>query len=709
MVRARKAPGGVAVRPKEFGVIVKLPAFQPATLFAFALMAVIIMMILPVPAVVLDVGLAFSFSIAVLIFSISLFVTRPLDFSTFPTILLTSLMLRLALNVSSTKLIIAHGHEGTQAAGRVIESFASFIMGGSLALGLVIFGILMIVNFVVINKGATRMAEVGARFALDAMPGKQLSIDADLSAGAITHEEASARRSLEQAETTFLGSLDGASKFVKGDAVAGILITALNLIVGITMGVVVNGMAIGDAFETYAILTVGDGLVGQIPAVIISVASALLLSRGGVSGSTDSAMISEFGRFPAALGLVAAIMAIFAVLPGLPFLPFMGMSLLLGTMAYLSTKKDQAVEDEVDDEEEEEHVAEQTLGDVLDLDEIHLEFSPNLVPLVLDSASGLNARIISMRTHIAKEFGVLLPEVRLTDSAALPAGDYTISILGVQMARGSIRETGLLVLTGDDTIELEGEQVSEPVYGAPAVWVGDEGREVAAMRGLTVIQPNEVVATHLLEIIKSNFPKLMTLRSLKRLLDEMGNLSDRSRAEANQRIIEGMIPEKVSMELLLTVLRLLLDEGVSIRNLVSIIECTAEAKQAGASVEQIVEHVRRTLGFQILSRYKRDDGTLPLVQVSPEWEEIFLAHQIAADRGGTDVALPPEEFNRLAEAVTTALDDNGVGSNVPLLVSANRRRFLKTVLVAKGLPNPVVSFEELSPDARPALVGTVAA
>ena len=309
---------------------------NPTTSIAFALMAIILMMIVPMPSVVLDIGLAASFSLAILIFTMTLFVNRPLDFSAFPTVLLASLILRLSLNVSSTKLIIGQGHTGVDSAGDVIAGFASFVMGGSVFLGIVVFSVLLIVNFMVITKGATRMAEVGARFSLDGMPGKQLAIDSDMSAGAITHQEAKERRELEQAETTFFGSLDGASKFVKGDAVAGLLITLLNLIAGLVMGTFVHGMPIDAAFETYAILTVGDGLVSQIPAVIISISSALLLARGGAKGSIDAAILSQFGRHPAALFSVAVLMLAFGLLPGLPFLPFSFGGVCLGIMAWIA-------------------------------------------------------------------------------------------------------------------------------------------------------------------------------------------------------------------------------------------------------------------------------------------------------------------------------------------------------------------------------------
>jgi len=390
---------------------------HPTVFFAVALMAVIVMMVLPMPAFVLDMGLATSFALAILIFTVTLFIQRPLDFSAFPTVLLASLMLRLSLNVSSTKLIIGQGHTGTDAAGSVIEGFAMFVMGGDVYLGLVVFGVLLIVNFIVITKGAGRMAEVGARFALDGMPGKQLAIDSDMAAGAISHEEARARRKTEQEETTFFGSLDGASKFVKGDAVAGLLITLLNLLIGVAMGVGAHGMAVGQAFETYAILTVGDGLVNQIPAVIISIASALLLSKGGVLGSADQALTAQLGNYPVALATVAGLMALFAFVPGLPFIPFMIGAGALGGAAWLAERDRRAKAHRPPAPRTDTAPPRKTLGDMLDLDEIHVQFAPDLVETVMDPATGLDARIqpgggVHHRLHqIGGELDVDLVEV----------------------------------------------------------------------------------------------------------------------------------------------------------------------------------------------------------------------------------------------------------------------------------------------------------
>ena len=680
--------------------------FRPTILLALALMAVIVMMVLPVPAWVLDVGLALSFALAILMFTVTLFIERPLDFSAFPTILLASLMLRLSLNISSTKLIIGQGHTGTDAAGHVIEGFANFIMGGSVLQGVVIFCVLLIVNFVVITKGAGRMAEVGARFALDGMPGKQLAIDSDMSAGAIDHTEAKARRERELAETNFFGSLDGASKFVKGDAVAGLMITGLNIVMGLIMGVAVHDMPLGVAFETYAILTVGDGLVGQIPAVIISIGAALLLARGGVTGATDVSFFRQLGRYPGALGTVAVLMALFALVPGLPFVPFILGAGGLGVAAYMVHQKAALPPPTAALPEAPAH---KSLGDVLDFDDIHIEFAPNLVAMVLDPATGLDARIQNMRTHVARAFGLILPEIRLTDDALLAPGTYRIRLQGVERVHDRLLPDRVLVLLTEGIEAPDGIDVREPVYGAPARWILPDHQEDAALAGLTVVSPAEVLATHLLEVMKANLARLLTLKGLRRLLDEFVNVSDASRATANRRLLDELVPDKVPVDLLLTVLRLLLEERVSIRNLPLILEAVAEGRTLG-SPEAVCEHVRQRLGFQLVAELKRDDGTIPLIQLAPEWEKTFVTYQIDGERNQRDVALPPEQFSRLANGLAEKLNRAAENGVFPALVTSTlRRRFLRTVIGAKGLSAPVLSYEEIGTEARPAMVGLVPA
>ncbi len=685
--------------------------FQPTILLALALMMIIVMMILPVPAWVLDLGLATSFALAILIFTVTLFIERPLDFSSFPTILLASLMLRLSLNISSTKLIIGQGHTGTSAAGNVIEGFANFIMSGSVFLGLVVFGVLLIVNFMVITKGAARMAEVGARFALDGMPGKQLAIDSDMSAGAIDHVEAKTRRETEQLETTFFGSLDGASKFVKGDAIAGLLITLLNLIMGLIMGVAVHGMPVGAAFETYAILTVGDGLVTQIPAVIISIASALLLARGGATGATDLVVFAQLGKYPAALVTVAVLMAVFALVPGLPFVPFMIGAGALGAAAFYlhqHQKKEQSRTQK--DEQLADIPVEKPLGDVLDLDDIHVEFAPDLVSMILDPGAGLDVRISNMRNHVAAAFGIILPEIRLTDNSGLRPGTYVIRIQGVERTSAQLVPDSILALLPEDKSALPpGTDVAEPVYGAPARWVSQSEEEKLAIAGVTTVTPVEVLATHLLEVIKKNFNQLLTLKALRRLLDELVNLSNPTRAEANRKLLDELIPDRVPLDILHAVLRLLLEEQVSIRNLPLILEAIAEARMLHATAAAIAEHVRQRLGFQLVAELRRQDGTIPLIQLAPEWEDTFQEFQIEGE-AGHDVALPPDRFNQLADAISARVGDaHHQGISPALVTTTRRRRFLRTVMKAKGINNPVLSFEEVGLEAQPSLVGVVAA
>ena len=681
--------------------------FQPTILLALALMGVILMMVLPVPAFMLDIGLALSFALAILMLTVTLFIERPLEFSAFPTILLASLMLRLSLNVSSTKLIIGQGHTGTAAAGHVIQGFAEFIMGGNLLLGLVIFCVLLIVNFVVITKGAGRMAEVGARFALDGMPGKQLAIDADMAAGAITHAEAKARRERELAETNFFGALDGASKFVKGDAVAGLLITVLNIVMGLIMGVFVHGMPLAKAFETYSILTVGDGLVSQIPAVIISVGAALLLSRSGATGAADISFFAQLGRFPGALGTVALLMALIALVPGMPFMPFMFGAVLLAYAAWSAHKR--GLKPATETAPASLTPVRKSIGDVLDFDEIHIEFAQNLVAMVLDPATGLDSRIANMRNHVAATYGLILPEIRLTDEASLVPGTYCVRLQGVEKVRDRLFPDRALVLLAEGIPAPDGMDVKEPVYGAPARWIRPDTQEDAVLAGLTVVSPPEVLATHLLEVIKGNLARLLSLRGLRRLLDEFTRTSDPVRAEQNKRLLDELVPEKVPVDTLLSVLRLLLEERVSIRNLPLILEATAEARGAGTA-EAICEHVRQRLGFQLVAELKRADGTIPLIQLSPEWEKTFAAHQIDSDRGLRDVALPPEQFSRLANALADRLNKSAESGTYPALVTSTlRRRFLRTVMGAKGLTAPVLSYEEIGMEARPALVGVVPA
>lgn len=682
---------------------------SPTAVLAIGLMMIILIMILPVPSWVLDIGLTVSFAFAILIFVTAIFIERPLDFSSFPSVLLASLMLRLALNVSSTKLIISEGHTGTAAAGGVIEGFAMFIMGGNLFVGLVVFGVLIIVNFMVITKGAGRMAEVGARFALDAMPGKQLAIDSDLAVGAITHEEAKRRREKEQEEASFLGSLDGASKFVKGDAIAGLLITALNLLAGIGFGLSMHQLTLTEALNNYSVLTVGDGLVSQIPALIVSVSAALLLSKGRDDGAIDGALGIQLGTNATPLGLVAGILMTFAVFPGLPFLPFMIASVIFGVLAYFAHKREQLKGVAEIDAEKVEPTKAANISDSIHADEIHLEVAQDLVGVVLQGENGIEARIDKIRRYIAEEYGFILPPIRMTDNPVLEKNTYRFKIQGIRVDSGFVRPGSVLALMEDDQLKhISGEAVREPVYKAAARWVPNGKKQELSVSSIPFVEPIEVLATHMLEIIQNNFELIFTRIVMLETLDALSRISDDERAIANQRVLDEYIPGKVSPELLLSVLRALLVERVPVRNLLLIIEAIAEAKQGASRLDQILELVRQRLSFQILDRVVNEQGKLPLLQLSPKWEERFIEFEVRKESGESDIALPPELFAELTNGIQSKLSELAqTGVNPAIATSSRRRKFVQTVISSKGIRNMVVAYEEIGSNSKPQIFGVV--
>ncbi|MFN3526814.1 MAG: FHIPEP family type III secretion protein, partial [Paracoccus sp. (in: a-proteobacteria)] len=446
------------------------------------LVLVVISLVVPLPASVLDLGIALSIAMATLVLVMASLVDKPTDFQAFPVLLLVSLVIRLSLNVSSTRLILTEGQNGKQAAGHVINGFAEFAAGGSILVGLTVFAVISVVNFMVITKGSGRMAEVAARFALDSLPGKQLAIDGDLNAGAIDHQEAKRRRTQEQREISFFGSLDGASKFVKGDAIAGIVITLINLLVGLSVGIMVHGMPLAEAASTYSHLTIGDGLVSQVPALITSMAAALLLSRGGATETTAHLLSHEFTRSWRPAAMVAAALTIIALVPGMPKPVFLGMALMLGLVAWAIARRMQ-VEVETPPGTDEVEVARPAsrIGDVLDTDEISVEIGADLVVTALDQARGLGSRITNLRIHIARSYGMILPDVRITDTDDLLPGDYQIRIHGVVRGRGSLRPGYVLALGSDQLLaQLSGDAVREPVYSSPARWIPLDHQDDAA-------------------------------------------------------------------------------------------------------------------------------------------------------------------------------------------------------------------------------------
>lgn len=660
------------------------------------LVLIVMSMVLPIPAGMLDIGIALSIAGSILILVMASLVSRPTDFQAFPVLLLISLVLRLSLNVSSTRLILTSGHTGPEAAGHVISGFASFVAGGSLLIGLTVFAVISAVNFIVITKGSGRMAEVAARFALDSLPGKQLAIDADLNSGAIDHEEAKHRRAREAAEISFFGSLDGTSKFVKGDAIAGLVIILINLLVGLSVGIIGHAMAPGEALGTYARLTIGDGLVTQIPALITSMAAALLLSRGGSTETTADLLSATMAGNWRAPAIVAGGMAIMSIVPGMPMPVFLGISTALAALSWHALQSARKARTTMAPlPETAEATPSSKIGDALDLDEIAVEIGPDLVASALDEGRGLGPRIANLRLHLARSYGVILPDIRISDAPDLPGGDYVIRVHNVIRGRGNLRPHEVLVLGPPEVLgEIGGEAIREPVYDAPARWIGRDGQTEATLAGGTVVAPMEVLSTHLMEIVRRALPQLMSLGALQRMIAELKELSDHGRAEANRRFFDSMVPDKVAPELLLAVLRLLLREGVSVRNLVQIVDTIAEMR-ALENAELICERVRHRLRGQITEMLLTPSGRLETVQLDPLWEAEFSRGEAKPGRGSADVA-SVRIAQRLVEAVSAtmaAID----GARPVLAVPDHRRRMIRSMLEAAEIDIPVIGLDEIEP------------
>ncbi len=671
------------------------------------LVLIVISMVIPIPAGLLDFGIALSIATATLVLVMAALVEKPADFQAFPVLLLVSLLIRLSLNVSSTRLILTEGHTGTDAAGQVISGFADFVAGGSLLVGITVFGVISVVNFIVITKGSGRMAEVAARFALDSLPGKQLAIDGDLNSGSITHEQAKERRAQEQREISFFGSLDGASKFVKGDAVAGIVITLINLVIGLMVGILSHGMPVGEALSTYSHLTIGDGLVSQIPSLITSMAAALLLSRGGATDTTANLLSDQLTVNWRAPALVAAGMTVLAFVPGMPKTLFLTLAAGLGTLAWRVSRQVPRTTPEPDQPAAQAGpLPGERLGDMLDGDEITVEIGADLVASALDGGRGLGARIGNLRNHIARSYGLILPEVRITDGTGLPGGEYLIRLQDVARGRGRLRPYQLLALGAPDILaSLPGTAVEEPVYHSPARWINSNMREDASIAGATVVTPIEVLSTHLMEVVKANLSALMTMGAMQKLLAELRNLSDPDRAQANQKYFDSMIPEKVTPEMLLYVLRAFLEERISIRNLPLIVDAVFEYRSAGGN-EAVYELARRRLRGQITESLAGESGNLAVLQLHQAWEAEFARAETPEHQRGGHAVLP-SLATALIGAVRRALLNAKFEKEPVLVVPDHRRRLVRGILAANGLAVHVLGYDEIDPVAQVRVTGTV--
>ena len=672
---------------------------------AFGVMAIIAMLILPMPGWMLDFGLALSITASVMILMTALFIEKPLQLSSFPTILLIVTMLRLGLNLASTRLILSHGHEGSHAAGGVIAAFGEFLMGGQTVIGLTIFMILIVINFVVITKGAGRIAEVAARFSLDAMPGKQMAIDADLSAGTISEEQARERRTEIEAESGFFGAMDGASKFVKGDAVAGLLITAINVVVGLIIGVGIHGVAFGEAFTTYTILTVGDGLVSQIPALIVSTAAGLLVSKGGISGKTGEALFDQLGRYPKAFGLAGALMIALGLMPGLPFIPFAGIGILCAVLAWKmnerATLRDAQERIALASQEMAATDVEEPISRTLAIDALRIELGYGLLPLINDSLSDprLDDQVRALRRQFAVDFGFVLPAVRILDNMALKPNEYIVYVKETETARGELRIDKLLVITpGGGNVGLPGEETTEPVFKLPALWIDRDLRDEAGFRGVTVVDCGTVVATHLTEIIKDNIADLLSYTETQKLLNEVHKESE--------KLVSDIVPSKISVSGVQRILQNLLGEGVSIRDIPTILEGIAEASAMTSNLTQMTEHVRSRLARQISAQQARD-GAIPIITLSPRWDQEF-AESIVGHGDERHLAMAPTSLHAFIAAVRDAYDRLAGEGEIPcMLTNPAIRPFVRSIIERVRPATVVLSQNEIHARSRIRSLGVV--
>jgi flagellar biosynthesis protein FlhA len=674
-------------------------------LLAIAVIGILVVLIMPLPPMVLDLLLALSIILSVLILMTALFIQGPLEFSAFPTVLLIATMLRLSLNLASTRLILTHGHQGTSAAGHVIEAFGNFVMSGNFVIGIIVFAILVIVNFVVITKGSGRIAEVAARFTLDAMPGKQMAVDADLSAGLIDEDEARKRRKNLEDESSFYGAMDGASKFVRGDAIAGLLIVFINIIGGIVIGMAQQGLTFAKAGQVYTLLSVGDGLVTQIPALIVSTAAGLLVSKAGVAGAADKALIKQLSHYPKALGMSAGVMIVLSTLPGIPMLPFFALGVGAGALAYISDRRNRAsaaVEAAKTSSKEPSLPQEEPIANALKIDDLKIEIGYGLLPLVNspDGTDRLTEQIKALRRSIASEMGFVMPSVRILDNVQLESTAYSIKLKEVEAGTGKVHPGSHMVMDPNGgQVNLPGLHTTEPTFGLPATWVDDGLREEASLRGYTVVDAATVMSTHLAEVLKVNMADLLSYAEVQKLLKEL----PKEQAE----LLKDIVPGQITASGIQRVLQLLLAERVSIRDLGTILEGIAESVPTTRHASQIVELVRVRLARQLCAQHLSANGYLPLVSLSPKWETAF-AESIVGQGEDRSLAMQPSKLSEFVGAVRERFEEAAKANEAPvLLTSANARPFVRQIVERFRPQTAVMSQAEIHPRIRLKTVGNV--
>ncbi len=677
---------------------------------AFGVLTILVVLILPLPSMVLDLFLAISITLSILILMTALFIQTPLEFSAFPTVLLISTMLRLSLNLASTRLILSHGHEGTAAAGHVIEAFGHFVMGGNFVIGIIVFTILVIVNFVVITKGSGRIAEVAARFHLDSMPGKQMAIDADLGAGLIDEKTAKERRKALEDESGFFGAMDGASKFVRGDAVAGLLVVFINVIGGIIIGVAQQGMNFGDAARTYTLLTVGDGLVTQIPALIVSTAAGLLVSKAGISGAADKAMMKQFSGYPQALGMSSGVMLVLAMLPGIPMLPFLMLGAGAGALALTARKRNNSAKVEeakaaatpAEAAAGAAAAAEEPIASALKIDDLKIELGYALLPLVNgpDGTDRLTDQIKALRRTLAIEMGFVMPAVRILDNVQLEANTYIIKIKEVDAGTGRIWANQFMVMDpAGNQVTVPGTHTTEPTFGLPATWVDAALKEEASLKGYTVVDAPTVLSTHLTELLKANMSDLLSYGEVQKLLKEL--------PKEQSELVKDIVPGQITVSGIQRVLQLLLAERISIRDLSTILEGIADALAFSRNPATLVEHVRARLARQICAQNTSINGYLPLIALSAKWEQAF-AESIIGTGEDRSLAMQPSRLSEFMTAVRDRFEQAAREGESPVLVtSASVRPFVHSLVERFRAQTTVLSQAEIHPRARLKTVGSI--
>ncbi|HTK34805.1 MAG TPA: flagellar biosynthesis protein FlhA [Caulobacteraceae bacterium] len=666
---------------------------------AFGVVLVIALLILPIPAALIDLLLAISLTLAVLILMTALLIKKPLEFTAFPTVLLVATLFRLGLNLASTRLILGHGHEGGEPAGMIIQAFGALMMGGNFVIGVIVFAILVIVNFVVITKGSTRIAEVAARFALDSMPGKQMAIDADLSSGLINEDQARQRRKEVEQESNFFGAMDGASKFVRGDAVAGLIITAINIIGGILIGVLQHGVSLQQAASSYTVLTIGEGLVSQVPALVISIAAGFLVSKSGVEGSADKAIVLQLATNPISLGMVSAAAGVIGIVPGMPLAPFAAIALGAGALAWRTARKPPPPPAATEAGPVEQ--AEEPIASALAIDDVKIELGYGLLGLINDlEGRRLTDQIRALRRTLAADFGFVMPSVRILDNMRLPTQGYRLVIKEMEAGTGEVRIGSLMAMDPrGGQVDLPGEHMREPAFGLPATWIDESLREEATFRGYTIVDPATVLTTHLTEILKDNMADLLSYAEVQKLLKDL--------PPEQKKLADDLIPAVVSAGTVQRVLQALLKERVSIRDLAAILEGVGEAAPHTSAVANVVEQVRTRLAKQLCWQNRSDDGALAIVSLSPDWEQAF-ADSLIGSGDDRQLAMAPSKLQEFIRSVRDTFERVALaGESGVLLTSPGIRPYVRSIVERFRGQTVVMSQNEIHPRAKLKTVGSV--